>query len=117
VRTLEQSLGYLGSRVLYPARSIEEENFELSPASCEKLADQALHVEEAKRQTIAQRLGYAIGDAVYESYLAGSLSKTALRNLFLCHLNEPGAARDISLALADEVRIKRRKARTASAGM
>jgi len=116
VRTLEQSLGYLGSRVLYPARPVEEENFELSSSSCEKLADQALHVEEAKRHTIAQRLGYAMGNAVYESYLAGDLSKTALRNLFLCHLTEPGSAKEICHALADEVRIKRKRVRTATAG-
>ena len=117
-RTLEQALGYLGSRVLYPARPVTEANsFELSHVICEKYADQAAHVDDVKRQVISQRLGYAIGNAVYESYLVGNLNKVALRDLFLCHLVEPGSARDICHALADEVRVKRKKARTATAGM
>jgi hypothetical protein len=118
VRALEQALGYLGSRILYPARPFGEgEICELSRSSCEKCAEQALHLEDARRQAIAQRLGYVIGNAAYESYLAGALNKTALRHLFLCHLVEPGSAKDICLALADDIRIKRRRTRAAAAGV
>jgi len=94
IQTLEYALGYLGSRILYPARSAPQ-----GDESCE-----------------AKRVGYMLGNAMYESYLAGNLSKPALRQLFLHHLDKPGAAREICLALTNSTQAERKKARATAAG-
>jgi uncharacterized iron-regulated protein len=111
-QTLEHALAYLGSRVLYPARtSVEsDQGCELSRAACERYAEQA-------SSAVAKRLGYTLGNAMYESYLTGNLSKTAVRQLFLHHLDNPGAARDVCFALASEARVESKKARAANAGV
>ena len=115
---LEYAFGYLGSRILYPARTAPQgdESCELSRAACERYAEQSSHLAAAECKTLAKRVGYVLGNAMYESYLAGNLNKTALRQLFLKHLEQPGAAREICLALTSSVYSERKKARAAGAG-
>jgi hypothetical protein len=73
-----------------------------------------LGAEECK--ALAKRVGYVLGNAMYESYLTGNLNKTALRRLFLQHLEQPGTAREICLALMNGGQSARKKGRAATAG-
>jgi hypothetical protein len=115
---LEYALGYLGSRILYPARTAPENGdcCEVSRGAFERYTEQSAHLAGAECKALAQRVGYTLGNAVYESYLAGNLSKAALKDLFLRHLDQPGAARDVCLLLAGNTQSGRRKSRSASAG-
>jgi hypothetical protein len=54
---------------------------------------------------------------MYESYLAGNLSKIMLRQLFLKHFEQPGAAREICLSLVGSVHAERKKSRAAGTGV
>ena len=108
---LEYSFGYLGSRILYPARTApqDDESCELSRAACERYAEQSSHLAAAECKTLAKRVGYMLGNAMYESYLAGNLSKIALRQLFLKHLEQPGTAREVCFTLISSVHSERKK--------
>lgn len=65
---LEHALGYLGSRVLYPARTEES---------------------ETETHTIADKQrGYALGKGIYDDYVRGELSQSTLRRIFLAHVEE-----------------------------
>jgi hypothetical protein len=68
-------------------------------------------------KALAKRVGYALGNAMYASYLTGNLSKTALRQLFLKHLEQPGIAREICLSLVSSASSERKKSRAAGAGI
>src|SRR5262249_39603869 len=117
---LEFAFGYLGSRILYPARAVlqEDELCELSRAACERYAEQSSHLAVVECKALAKRVGYALGNTMYESYLAGNLSKTTLRQLFLRHLEQPGMARDICFLLIASVHSsEHKKSRAASAGV
>ncbi|MBZ5597777.1 MAG: ChaN family lipoprotein [Acidobacteriia bacterium] len=106
-RTVENALGYLGSRVLYPAR----------PSATDGDHRQLLHVtpesERKKFDASSQLLGYMLGNAVYDAYLEGRVTTSMLRRVFLTRLEEPGKAREVYLELAGKVR--RKKARGAGA--
>jgi uncharacterized iron-regulated protein len=69
---LEHALGYLGSRVLYPARTEESET-------------------ETHNITDKQR-GYALGKAIYDDYVRGELSQSTLRRVFLAHVEDQHTA-------------------------
>jgi len=43
---------------------------------------------------VAEQLGYLAGNDLYDAYLEGRLTTTALRKLFLTHIEEPGVARE-----------------------
>jgi len=118
VKILEYAFGYLGSRVLYPARTAPQgdESCELSRSACERYAEQSSHLGAEECKALAKRVGYVLGNAMYESYLTGNLNKTALRQLFLQHLEQPGTAREICLALMNGGQSARKKGRAATAG-
>ncbi len=101
-QALECALGYFGSRVLYPAR----------PAA-EDVAGRELHdASESERNKIdssAQLLGYMLGDALYEAYLKGRVSRSMLRRLFLVRLEEPGVAKEMFREIAAKVRCNAKK--------
>jgi hypothetical protein len=119
MQILEFAFGYLGSRILYPARALpqNDEICELSRAACERYAEQSSHLAGVECKALARRVGYVLGNAVYESYLAGNLSKTTLRQLFLKHLEQPGAARETCLSLMGGVHSERKRRRAAAAGI
>ena len=89
---------------------------ELSRAACERYAEQSSHLAVVECKALAMRVGYMLGNTVYESYLAGNLSKTTLRQLFLKHLEQPGAAREICFSLVGSLHAERKKSRAAGAG-
>lgn len=110
--SVEYALGYFGSRVLYPARSQKDEL--ATPANVD-LHQETLRSDGIKSEATAQEVGYGLGNSLYEAYLAGRVTRSDLRRLFLAQLGEPGKAKKICLELVNELHVKKRKAR-ASAG-
>ena len=101
-QALECALGYFGSRVLYPAR----------PAGDDDAGRQLHDASDSERKKIdcsARLLGYMLGDALYEAYLKGRVSRNMLRRLFLVHLEEPGVAKDMFREIAAKVRRNAKK--------
>ena len=88
----------------------------MTRAGCDKLAQNAAHADRARFDGMAQKLGYTLGSELYDSYLAGRVSRSALRRLFLANLEEPGEARKTCLKLALELRSHHQGAKTATAG-
>ena len=105
-RTCEHALAFLGSRVLYPARPSvdDEEACEFSRAACQRLMQQALRGNRATFDSIAQSLGYTLGSQLYDAYLRGCVTRSALRHLFLAHIDEPGKARSICWEIIRKIR-------------
>ena len=56
--------------------------------------------DRKKIDSSAQLLGYMLGDALYEAYLKGRVSRSMLRRLFLVHLDEPGLAKEMFREIA-----------------
>jgi hypothetical protein len=110
-RTVEHTLAYFGSRVLYPARPSESEleGWKLSPKTCKKLLRDALHGERAQFDATAQNLGYALGSELYNAYLRGSVSRTVLRHWFLSHIEQPGQAAKTFTEILQKARTTRKK--------
>ena len=79
-QAVEHALAYFGSRVLYPART--------------EGADALVHEGE--------KLGYEMGNALYNAYVRGDVTQSALRKIFLTHVEEPSKA----TALWEELREK-----------
>lgn len=96
--TLEYALGYFGSRVLYPARPASED------AESHGLVPEALESESRKTEAGSQLLGYMLGNALYEAYLKGRVTRAMLRRLFLTHAEEPGKAKEAYRGMAAKVR-------------
>ena len=108
---VECALGYFGSRVLYPARSPKNES--LTPAALD-LNQETLRGDGIKSEAMAQQVGYALGNTLYDAYLEGLVTRSTLRRLFLVQLEEPGKAREICLELLNGVRPTKKKARAAA---
>ena len=134
----EHALAFFGSRILYPARpalrdsDIEElfdvtrEDLELQTALSFTDAVAALdfliqHREHdwraaqspaftgRKCEYVAEQLGYLTGNDLYGAYLEGRLTTTALRKLFLTHIELPGVAREAYVQLRTRLRQGQRK--------
>ena len=102
VRVLEQAFGYLGSRILYPARpAIEAKHYEI-------VSGRARH-SDRQPELGAELLGSMMGNALYDAYLEGRVTRNGLRRLMLVHIEEPGRAKDIYNQLARKVRTLRKK--------
>jgi hypothetical protein len=97
-QTLENALGYFGSRVLYPARPSAEDG------AGRELLRESPESERKKIESSAQLLGYMMGNALYEAYLKGRVPRSMLRRLFLIHLDEPGKAKEAFREIAAKVR-------------
>ncbi len=104
-RVIEHAVAYVGSRVLHPARTEEEEEDapQLFRAALEKSA-QAASADAAKLEACAQEWGYRIGSQIYKVYLAGKVKPGGLRRLFLARLDQPGAARKVCTAVIARIR-------------
>jgi len=98
---LEYALGYFGSRVLYPARPAMEAGARELQAAPES--------ERKKIDSSAQLLGYMLGDALYEAYLKGRVSRSMLRRLFMVHLDKPACAKETFREIAAKVRCNAKK--------
>ena len=97
-QTVEYALGYFGSRVLYPARPLAED------AGSRELPEPDLESEHKKTEASSQLLGYMLGNALYDAYLKGRVSRGMLRRLFLFPLEEPGKAKEAYKQIAAKVR-------------
>jgi hypothetical protein len=97
-QTVEYALGYFGSRVLYPARPLAED------AGSRVLSNGTPESERKKTEASSQLLGYMLGNALYDAYLKGRVSRGMLRRLFLIHLDEPGKAKEVYREMAAKVR-------------
>jgi uncharacterized iron-regulated protein len=116
VRVIEHAVAYFGSRVLYPAREAAhaDDEMPLSRAACEKAALTAMRGGNGKVETSARAWGYRIGSEIYGAYLAGKVAPSALRRLFLAHLDEPGLARKVCTAVIAKLRSATRKGQAGS---
>jgi hypothetical protein len=103
-RVIEHAIAYFGSRVLYPSRPTPADAPPLSRAALEKAAQAAIRSEKNKFDSAAQEFGYRIGCRIYDAYLAGTVTPSGLRRLFLAHLNEPGLARKVCTAVLAKLR-------------
>jgi Haem-binding uptake, Tiki superfamily, ChaN len=105
-RIIEHCLAYFGSRVLYPARPAPEaaSAFTSSCAACEKAALAALRADQDTFESTSREWGYCLGSMLYDAYLAGRVTPSGLRRLFLIHLDGPGVARKVCKAVITRVR-------------
>jgi hypothetical protein len=112
IRVIEHAVAYFGARVLCPSRAAghEDEEFVLSRAACEKAAQAAVRGDRDKIESCAGEWGHRIGNQIYEAYLSGRVKKSGLRRLFLAHLNEPGVARKVCVAVMAKARCAARRA-------
>jgi hypothetical protein len=112
-RVIEQAVACFGSRVLCPSRAAEQEEDKgelvLSRAACEKTAQAAIR-DRSKLESSAREWGNRIGNRIYDAYLSGRVMKSGLRRLFLAHLNEPGIARKVCVAVMAKARCAARRA-------
>ena len=102
-QTLEYSLGYFGSRVLYPARPAAEDGAGYD------LLREGPESQRRKIESSTQLLGYMLGNALYEAYLKGRVPRSMLRRWFLVHLEEPGTAKAVFKEIAARVRTNGKK--------
>jgi len=65
---------------------------------------EALESESRKTEAGSQLLGYMLGNALYEAYLKGRVTRAMLRRLFLTHSEEPGKAKEAYREMAAKVR-------------
>ena len=108
-RVLENALGYFGSRVLYPARAVIDDN-----EGCDW--ERACPSNDWENfQASTELLGYMMGRALYDAYVKGVISRATIRRLFLVHLEEPGTAKNTYLQVSDLLR-RKNKTRAAHAG-
>jgi hypothetical protein len=105
-RVVEHAVAYFGSRVLYPSRPAPETGDPpaLSRAAIEKAAQAAIRSDAEKFESIAQDCGYRIGSQIYDAYLAGKVKQSALRRLFLVHLDQPGLAHKVCTVVIAKLR-------------
>jgi hypothetical protein len=105
MRVIEHAVAYFGSRVLYPSRPAPEADGSLlSRVVCEKAAQAAVQDNGARLESVARDLGQRIGNQIYEGYLSGKVTASGLRRLFLAHLDEPGLARKVCVAVISKLR-------------
>ena len=57
-----------------------------------------------KLEYLTEQLGCLLGNDLYDAYIDGRTSPAALRRLFLVHLDEPGAAREVYANLNSRLR-------------
>ena len=105
-QVIENCVAYFGSRVLYPARPAAETTsaLTLSYAACERAALAAVRADEEMIDSVSREWGYRLGSMIYDAYLAGRVTPSGLRRLFLAHLDEPGIARKVCKAVIAKVR-------------
>jgi len=84
--------------VLYPARPVAEDT------GGRQLPGAAPESERRKAEASTQLLGYMLGNALYEAYLKGRVTRAMLRRLFLTHVEQPGKAKEAYREIAAKVR-------------
>lgn len=90
VQVMEACLGYFGSKLLVPSRR---------PARRESL--EGLSADEQR----ALRLGYRLGEKLYDGYLAGKIGRRQIASLFFNSLSQPGEAEEMYRSTNQKLRI------------
>ena len=100
------AVAYFGSRVLYPSRPAawDGDASQISRSAFEKAAQAALRADQERIESFAQEWGYRLGSQIYDAYLSGKVAASGLRRLFLAHLDEPGLARKVCVAVIGKLR-------------
>jgi heme-binding uptake protein ChaN (Tiki superfamily) len=133
----EHALAFFGSRILHPARpalrdpdiadlfDVTREDLEQQTALPFADAVEALDfLTEHRKQDfrgapapafsgrkyeyVAEQLGHLTGTDLYDAYIEGRLTTTALRKLFLTHIEEPGVASQAYIRLRTRLSSGRR---------
>jgi hypothetical protein len=110
VQVLEHALAFCGSRILYPVRpSVRlEGGVEVSPARVAKFMADAKHGPQ-KFESVTQCLGFVLGSELYDAYVKGCVTPTALRHLYMAHIEEPRVAQTTFRELLRKLRVSRKK--------
>lgn len=111
VRCVEHALAYFGSRVLYPARPAvrNQQGCTFSAKFCQRFTREALRGDRTQFDFLAQRLGYRLGSELYDAYLRGNVSRAALRQLYLAHMEAPGEAWSVLQEILHKIGSSRKK--------
>jgi hypothetical protein len=111
VRSVEHALAYFGSRVLYPARPEvrNRQGCTFSAKFCQKFMREALRGDRSQFDALAQKLGYRLGSELYDAYLRGSVSRMALRRLYLAHMEKTGEAWSVMESIIHKIASSRKK--------
>jgi hypothetical protein len=96
VRALESALAYFGSRVLCPSREAVPDN------TSSQIASAPLAARADNFQSGAEFVGYMLGNHIYDRYLQNRISRSAVRRIFLTHLDQGGKAKEMFSQLADQ---------------
>ena len=114
-RVIEHAVAYFGSRVLCPSRPAPADDSALpGRATIDKIAQAAIRGEDCTFESSALDLGHKIGSQIYVAYLAGKIALSGARRLFLAHLDEPGLARKVCMAVISKLKaVSRPMARAA----
>jgi len=88
VGVLDRALGFLGSKILCPSRTLFPESVVFES----RLGHEAVCM-----------LGHALGSDLYSAYLRGDIGKRWLRSLFFKDLSKPGSARAVYERAATKV--------------
>lgn len=118
VRSVEHALAYFGSRVLYPARPAvrNQRGCTFSAKFCQRFMREALRGDRIQFDAFAQKLGYRLGSELYDAYLRGNVSRTALRHLYLAHLEASGEAWSVLEEILRKIGSSRKKPCTSVRG-
>jgi hypothetical protein len=80
---------------------------EVNAKQCEEVRgslDEGIRSSGAKFEYITQQMGYLLGCDLYDGYLDGRVTPGFVRGLFLTHVEEPGAARNLYFDLVHKLR-------------
>ncbi len=90
--------------------------FEVNPqrfSEVPKPIEEGVCLAGEKLEYVTRQLGYLLGSDLYNGYLEGRVTRGALRRLFLTHLEQPGAARNMYFSLVRKLRAGRKKQQSA----
>jgi len=92
VRAIEHALAYFGSRVLCPGREPVCEN---NGVHFSRNFGRFEGHDREDFESGSQFIGYMLGTRLYDAFLAGRISRSSLRKLFLSPLHEPRKTKEI----------------------
>jgi hypothetical protein len=88
---------------------------EVDVTQCDRVRgslDEGVRSSGPKFEYITRQLGYLLGCDLYDGYLEGRVTPAFVRSLFLMHVEEPGAGRELYFGLVYRLRALRKKCPT-----
>lgn len=98
-------LGMIDFLVLHRDFELKAEGYSEIPLPIQ----QGIEASGVRFEYLTQELGYMLGTDLYDAYLEGRVTRSAVRQLFLAHLREPGSARQTYFTLAYQLRTGKKK--------